>query len=259
MLKKNCLLLLLTLLLLPALSLAETLAPEVHAIGTTANPGGPVQVTIDVTNPNDEALPVALYDPNGMRVADFPGELSAGASHTWNGSWQLTQEHLSSGKLPFAVAWARTDAAGRPVMRTQTYYIPLASIAEQARLLLTVSADPAMCLTFPGVVRFTFHLTNLGDLPAVNIRLTTSDGIQIYPLEGDVLVLAPGKTIAIQRDLRVPAPGAYRFDAQMETAQGTSLCFHSNEVSVRLWDEDLSGFFQTVNTWLLLQLQRLAQ
>ena len=86
----------------------------------------PVGVTITVTATQDMPGPCTLYDPNGVRIAEFgTPTLSAGESAVWTGAWQVTQAQLDAGELVFAVVWFEPDGNGASVMKQQAYRAPL--------------------------------------------------------------------------------------------------------------------------------------
>lgn len=123
-----CIIALSLMLVTAASAAAPSAIPEVAVAlsQTSFSAPGPVGVTITVTATQDMPGPCTLYDPNGVRIAEFgTPTLSAGESAVWTGAWQVTQAQLDAGELVFAVVWFEPDGNGASVMKQQAYRAPL--------------------------------------------------------------------------------------------------------------------------------------
>ena len=78
---------------------------------------GPATVTVAITISNagegDLPGPVTLYYPSGKQVEEFGSPtLTAGASRSWTGTWDVTQKELEAGKISFTVRYSVYDDDG---------------------------------------------------------------------------------------------------------------------------------------------------
>ncbi len=74
-----------------------------------------ITVSFTVTNVGDKAMPgpMKLFYPDGKQVAEF-GEpvLEPGDSRNWTGTWDVTKDELTAGKISFRVSYSDYDENG---------------------------------------------------------------------------------------------------------------------------------------------------
>ena len=153
-------------------------APVVNA---TVNPDrfyspGPTQVTVTIQNTADVEKYVALYGPTGHRITDFPTMLPAGTSHTWTGTWQVTEEHLNAGRLLFMVSYQHTTAQGEQTKKTMQLYIPIVQAGLEAQLEVSRSITPTTALNNQKVY-VTYTIANVGPVDVTDLTIKESSAI----------------------------------------------------------------------------------
>lgn len=183
MLKKLIVLCLCVLLCLPASADARLTLPDVCVAlaRTVFTEPGPVAVAVTVTATKDMPGPCALYGPDGERIDDFgTPTLSAGESVTWTGVWEVTQEHLTQGRIGFALAFGIRAADGTPDFHVQSYAAmisaaPGAADAAAPHVEATISW-PAGRASGPAELTLTFTVTQDMTAPCA---LYDADGMRI--------------------------------------------------------------------------------
>ena len=162
-----------------------TVDPErFHSPGTT-------QVTVTIQNTADEEKRVALYGPTGHRITDFPTTLPAGTSHTWTGAWQVTEEHLNAGRLPFVVSYQHTNAQGEQTQKNLTLYIPIVHAGLEAQLEVSRSITPTTALNNQKVY-VTYTIANVGPVDVTDLTIKESSAISTSDMK--LGSLASGET-----------------------------------------------------------------
>lgn len=131
MMKKWLFALLMTCCLCFSFAMAEeTVAPVLNMNLSQTRFAAPqeVTVTISVTNPSEEPLdPMALYYPTGKIIEEFgTPTLEAGETRTWEGTWTVTEEQLTHGRVIFAIQYLAKEADGSSSRKVQPYYVPVA-------------------------------------------------------------------------------------------------------------------------------------
>ncbi|MBR3763424.1 MAG: hypothetical protein IKK57_02600 [Clostridia bacterium] len=143
------------------------------------NGPGPVDVTVAVSNNSstDMAGPCALFDPNGVRVIDFgTPTLKAGDSVTWQGTWQVTEEHLTAGRLTFVLAYHIVGDDGVIVQKQQPYGTAVVNAGAEAKLEVTRTITPTTARNGQKVY-VTYTVTNTGNAPATDVTIKESSAI----------------------------------------------------------------------------------
>ncbi len=137
---------------------------------------GPTQVTVTIQNTSDVEKYVALYGPTGHRITDFPTMLPAGTSHTWTGTWQVTEEHLNAGRLLFMVSYQHTTAQGEQTKKTMQLYIPIVHAGLEAQLEVSRSITPTTALNNQKVY-VTYSIANVGPVDVTDLTIKESSAI----------------------------------------------------------------------------------
>ena len=180
MMKKLALLIVLILFAIPvcAQTAESPLSVSVTLSSTEFSEPGPVEVSITVTNTSgaDMPGPCALYGPDGERITEFgTPTLAGGESALWQGTWQVTQEHIDSGRIRIAVVH-HVLKNGQLIMKQQPYEVLLRP-ATQPHVAVTLSNA---IFTAPGPVDVTITVTNTSgaDMPGP-CALYAPDGMRI--------------------------------------------------------------------------------
>ncbi|MBQ2952859.1 MAG: hypothetical protein IJE07_04825 [Clostridia bacterium] len=192
-----CLTLMLLVLALCGGALAEAAIPEVNVVLSEKrfNGPGPVDVTITVTNASavDMPGPCALYNPDRARIVDFgTPTLAAGQSATWNGTWQVSQEQLTEGKLTFYLAYHITGEDGVVIQKQQPYSVGIVDAGAEAKLEVTRSITPTTARNGQKVYVL-YTITNTGNAPAENVTIQESSAVASD--KASLGTVQPGETI----------------------------------------------------------------
>ena len=112
------------------MTVIERLDMRVHLSQTEFTGPQEVQVTITVYNLSDDDRPgtLALYWPNGKMIEEFGTPmLKAGERLEWTGTWFVTQNQITAGKVRFGVQYTGINSLGLPV--TKEGYVAAGIIA----------------------------------------------------------------------------------------------------------------------------------
>ena len=169
-----------------------------------------ITVSIQVTNTGDADMPgpVTLYDPSGKMVEEFGSPtLTAGASKSWSGKWNVTQSQLDSGKLTFKLKYSLYNAAGELVNKTYNFSHPLTYTGAVTSVEINRTITPTTARKGQ-TVSVTYDVINTGNV-----------GITDVSIKEDKSISSKSGTIA-----SVPAgeKGSYSFTVTMGTKDLTS-------------------------------------
>ena len=169
-----------------------------------------ITVSIQVTNTGDADMPgpVTLYDPSGKMVEEFGSPtLTAGASKSWSGKWNVTQSQLDSGKLTFKLKYSLYNAAGELVNKTYNFSHPLTYTGAVTSVEINRTITPTTARKGQ-TVSVTYDVINTGNVDITNVSI-----------KEDKSISSKSGTIA-----SVPAgeKGSYSFTVTMGTKDLTS-------------------------------------
>lgn len=163
-------------LALPASAEYDPITTSSACVPNTLVEPGPVDVTIKVYNSGDTDMqsPMTLYDPNGEAVENFVDvTLAAGQSQSWNGTWNVSQEEMTEGKLRFALRY-ELNAGGAAVQVNKTIAVSIQQDAPAPSLTAsyTVTPNPAQ---EGAEVTLTYTLSNTGNVAVTNVQITNEE------------------------------------------------------------------------------------
>ena len=169
-----------------------------------------ITVSIQVTNTGDADMPgpVTLYDPSGKMVEEFGSPtLTAGASKSWSGKWNVTQSQLDSGKLTFKLKYSLYNAAGELVNKTYNFSHPLTYTGAVTSVEINRTITPTTARKGQ-TVSVTYDIINTGNVDITDVSI-----------KEDKSISSKSGTIA-----SVPAgeKGSYSFTVTMGTKDLTS-------------------------------------
>ena len=169
-----------------------------------------ITVSIQVTNTGDADMPgpVTLYDPSGKMVEEFGSPtLTAGASKSWSGKWNVTQSQLDSGKLTFKLKYSLYNAAGELVNKTYNFSHPLTYTGAVTSVEINRTITPTTARKGQ-TVSVTYDIINTGNVDITDVSI-----------KEDKSISSKSGTIA-----SVPAgeKGSYSFSVTMGTKDLTS-------------------------------------
>ena len=169
-----------------------------------------ITVSIQVTNTGDADMPgpVTLYDPSGKMVEEFGSPtLTAGASKSWSGKWNVTQSQLDSGKLTFKLKYSLYNAAGELVNKTYNFSHPLTYTGAVTSVEINRTITPTTARKGQ-TVSVTYDVINTGNVDITDVSI-----------KEDKSISSKSGTIA-----SVPAgeKGSYSFTVTMGTKDLTS-------------------------------------
>ena len=169
-----------------------------------------ITVSIQVTNTGDADMPgpVTLYDPSGKMVEEFGSPtLTAGASKSWSGKWNVTQSQLDSGKLTFKLKYSLYNAAGELVNKTYNFSHPLTYTGAVTSVEINRTITPTTARKGQ-TVSVTYDIINTGNVDITDVSI-----------KEDKSISSKSGTIA-----SVPAgeKGSYTFTVTMGTKDLTS-------------------------------------
>lgn len=141
---------------------------------------GPSEVTVNirVTNSSDETLPsaVTLYYPDETPIPDFEAPaLAPGASASWTGTWQVTQEQLASGRLTFSVTYP-VSTGDDVVMKRLNFYRPIVDAGAVAELTVNRTIAPTMARKGQEV-SVIYELINTGTVDVTDVVIQESSTV----------------------------------------------------------------------------------
>lgn len=164
-----------------ALAENDVIVPEVKVVLSENRFSGPqsVQVTVTVTNPAsvDMPGPCALYDPDGVRIADFgTPTLKAGESAVWSGTWNVTEAQLAAGRLTFVLGYTYPNSAGVLETKTQPYSVSIVNAGAEAKIDVSRSITPTTARNGQKVY-VTYTITNTGNVDVTDLTIKESSAI----------------------------------------------------------------------------------
>lgn len=162
-------------------SSASTIPIKVEIDLSKSSLTGPeeITVTIRVTNVTDETLSgaVSVQYPNGRTIEEFgTPTLDSGASHSWTGTWSVTQSELDNGKIVFGVRYPVKDENGVVSNARSTF----------AKRITQVQAEPELEISrtiTPGTARkgqevsVVYEIRNTGTVDVTNVRIKESSAV----------------------------------------------------------------------------------
>ena len=132
-----------------------------------------ITVSIQVTNTGDADMPgpVTLYDPSGKMVEEFGSPtLTAGASKSWSGKWNVTQSQLDSGKLTFKLKYSLYNAAGELVNKTYNFSHPLTYTGAVTSVEINRTITPTTARKGQ-TVSVTYDIINTGNVDITDVSI----------------------------------------------------------------------------------------
>ena len=179
-------------------ALAESIiVPEVSVVVSENRFSGPqpVDVTVTVTNKADVDMPgpCALYDPAGVRIAAFgTPTLKAGESAVWSGTWNVTAEQLTAGRLTFVVGYTYRNEAGVLETKTQPYSVSIVNAGVEAKISVTRTITPTTARNGQKVY-VTYTIANTGSVDVTDLTIKESSAIAASPAK--LGALKAGETV----------------------------------------------------------------
>lgn len=136
-----------------------------------------VQIKISNTGESEMPGPVTLYYPDGRQVEAFGAPvLEEGASKTWSGTWDVTQEQLNEGKLTFRINYTIYNDDGELVSKSKRFSKTLiynggVVSCEIKRSILPTTARKDQ------EVSVTYEVINTGNLPITDVEIMENKSI----------------------------------------------------------------------------------
>ncbi len=152
-----------------------------------------ITVTISVTNTADTDMPgpIALYDPDGKRIESFgTPRLSAGASKSWTGTWMVTEEQLTEGRIAYALAYTITDETGVLITKTSTFYKNIVKIGEEPEVQVKRTITPSTARNGQNV-SVIYEISNIGGVDVTDVTIKESSAVS--STEGKIAQIMPGE------------------------------------------------------------------
>lgn len=169
--------------------------------GTLKAPGEvTAKVTVTNTGTEDITVPITLYDADDqvLTAALDGGQLAllkAGESREWEGPWQVSQEHLSAGKITFNLRLNTTDATGAIAQVSVPATAPIVFEGELPALTVTRTITPEVVRN-GSEVTVTYELKNTGTVRLQDIRVRENRAISTT--QRNVDPLEPGATATVR-------------------------------------------------------------
>lgn len=154
-----------------------------------------ITVSISVTNTGETEMPgaVTLYYPSGKQVEEFGAPvLEAGASKKWTGTWKVTSQQLTEGKIGFKIKYSEYNEEGKLVSKAKsfsraiTYEVPQPGISIN-RVILPTTATQGQEVTV------TYEITNTGNVDVTD--LTIKENNSVSNKAANVGTVAVGETV----------------------------------------------------------------
>lgn len=137
---------------------------------------GPVTVSLRAANTSNADMvdPVTLYDPAGNVVASFGDGgsyiLGAGASRSWEGTWNVTQAQLDAGEFSYTLKYHLENEAGELVEFSRLAVARVQFDGERVNLTVRRSVSPEVVRS-GGQVSVVYELYNSGNVELTDIRV----------------------------------------------------------------------------------------
>ena len=151
-----------------------------------------INVTIQVANASEEDLPgpVTLIDPNGNQIEEFGAPvLTVGASKVWEGTWDVTQEQLTAGKITFRLHYYIKDENGELISRNRgfskdiTYEGAVTSVDVNRTISPTTAGNGK-------TVKITYDVINTGTTEITDVTIVENKSISTK--KGTIAKVAAG-------------------------------------------------------------------
>lgn len=185
--------LLLTVLLCGTAFAANIPAVDMQLSETRLSGPKEITVTISVTNTADTDMPgpIALYDPEGRRIEDFgTPTLSSGATKSWTGTWFVTEEQLSEGRIAYALAYTIADDTGVLITKTTTFYKSIVKVGEAPEVLVTRTITPSTARNGQKV-SVIYEISNIGGVDVTDVTIKESSAVSVS--DGKIALIRAGE------------------------------------------------------------------
>ena len=185
--------LLLTVLLCGTAFAANIPAVDMQLSETRLSGPKEITVTVSVTNTADTDMPgpIALYDPEGRRIEDFgTPTLSAGATKSWTGTWFVTEEQLSEGRIAYALAYTIADDTGVLITKTTTFYKSIVKVGEAPEVLVTRTITPSTARNGQKV-SVIYEISNIGGVDVTDVTIKESSAVSVS--DGKIALIRAGE------------------------------------------------------------------
>ena len=128
-----------------------------------------VSITIKVYNTGAEDVEgkITLFNSDGQSVEQYNG-LKAGQTVTYTGTWHVTGEQISKGKISYYIRYPAKEEGAEPLLRTIPITIQTEAPAPQLTVTYTVS--PTSARTGQQVTA-SYTLSNTGNIELRNIAI----------------------------------------------------------------------------------------
>ncbi|MGN0794772.1 MAG: hypothetical protein ACI4MG_09920 [Aristaeellaceae bacterium] len=142
---------------------------------------GPQEVTVTITVTNNSSTdmpgPVGLYDPNGNPLEAFgTPRLAAGESKSWQGTWMVTEEQLTLGRITYGISYYVEDNAGVLIQKQSTFSSSIVRAGETPELRITRTISPTTARNGQKVYVI-YEITNVGGVDVSNVVIKESSAI----------------------------------------------------------------------------------
>jgi len=141
-----------------------------------------IDLTIRVTNVSNEQLGmVALYYPDGQQVAEFGSEaLDAGQSRSWSGTWDVTAEQLSKGRLTFGLVYPQ-KVGDETVQKQKNFSKALIFNEAEPQVDISRVILPNMA-SKDQTVSITYEIANVGTVDITNVTIKENSAVSSSPV-----------------------------------------------------------------------------
>ena len=196
-----------------------------------------ISVSIQVSNTGDSEMPgaVTLLYPNGKQIEEFGAPvLAAGSSKSWQGTLQVTQAQLESGRIVFPVKYPMYNEAGELINKTKnmtvliTYTGAVASV-EINRTITPTTAGKGQEVTV------TYDVVNSGNVDITNV--TIKEHKNISSKSGTISKIPAGEKASYSfkvkmgtKNLTSQATITYKVDGKTQTAKKEAATIKYGEV-----------------------------
>ncbi|MBQ8200813.1 MAG: hypothetical protein IJZ74_03490 [Clostridia bacterium] len=176
-----------------AMAASDPIALEMELSNERFSGPAEVTVTIRVTNTGDTDMPgpMALYYPNGSRVEEFgTPTLAAGASASWTGTWTVTQEQLTQGRLTFAIRYPIINDDGMMVDKQKNFFYTIIDAGAVAEVEINRYITPSMAGKGQEV-SVIYEVANVGTIDITDVVI--EENAQISKTAGKILGVKAGE------------------------------------------------------------------
>ena len=138
-----------------------------------------ITVSIQISNTGDTDMPgpVTLYYPDGTQIEEFGSPtLAAGTQKSWEGTWTVTEEQLSSGRITFRVKYSITGDDGTLVSKTKNFAKAITYTGGVASIEVKRTISPTTAGTGK-TVNITYEIINTGTVEITDVSITENKTI----------------------------------------------------------------------------------